>query len=326
MPLMSDEPEDESSPWWQAPVTIVLLAWCASLVLAGVTLATFAAKLHWVFELTCHFALQYAWAAAALLLAFSITRKKWGVLVAGLLLLIHGVPLVGVYFDGEHTPLSDHRPVRVLLANVHTANTQHDELPLLIELEQPDVVLLIEVNSLWLEALDSLASTHPHAISIPRADNFGIALFSRLPFVGASAIDLGAADVPSLEAHFDIDGSPLHIVLTHPVPPGAWGTRERDVQLRHAAEHARGLGARTVLAGDLNITPWSPMFREMLTISGMRDSRKGFGVHPTWISQMPAALRIPIDHVLTSPDIAVVDCRVGPHIGSDHRPLIVDVR
>ena len=56
-------------------------------------------------------------------------------------------------------------------------------------------------------------------------------------------------------------------------------------------------------------------------------SRLGFGVQATWPSvyRIPPMM-IPIDHCLVSPDVRVVGRRVGPHIGSDHLPVIVELQ
>lgn len=35
-------------------------------------------------------------------------------------------------------------------------------------------------------------------------------------------------------------------------------------------------------------------------------------------------MSIPIDHCLHSPDITVINRRVGSDVGSDHYPLIID--
>ncbi len=34
---------------------------------------------------------------------------------------------------------------------------------------------------------------------------------------------------------------------------------------------------------------------------------------------------MPLDHVLASEEWAVLGCKTGPNVGSDHLPLIVDV-
>ena len=70
-------------------------------------------------------------------------------------------------------------------------------------------------------------------------------------------------------------------------------------------------------------SPWGAHFRRLVHDSGLRDSAQGRGVHPSWPAIDPL-LRIPIDHCLLSPCIGLVDRRVGPDIGSDHYPLIVD--
>ena len=72
------------------------------------------------------------------------------------------------------------------------------------------------------------------------------------------------------------------------------------------------------ILGDLNVSPWSPHFGGLLRESGR-------GVQATWPTNL-APMRIPIDHCLVSPDVSVVGRRVGPDVGSDHFPIVVDVQ
>ena len=54
------------------------------------------------------------------------------------------------------------------------------------------------------------------------------------------------------------------------------------------------------------------------------DSQKGFGPQSSWPTELPY-LGIPIDHIVTSPNITTIRRKIGGHIGSDHRPVIADL-
>ena len=49
--------------------------------------------------------------------------------------------------------------------------------------------------------------------------------------------------------------------------------------------------------------------------------------HPTftWPALVPYYLGIQVDHVLFSNNFKVIEKKTGNHVGSDHRPLIVDL-
>jgi endonuclease/exonuclease/phosphatase (EEP) superfamily protein YafD len=94
-------------------------------------------------------------------------------------------------------------------------------------------------------------------------------------------------------------------------------------QLAAIGDRARSDPPALVM-GDLNATPWSRPFAELRAHGGLCDSRAGFGVQPSFPSAS-AALRIPIDHLLASCSIGVRDRRIGPDVGSDHLPVILDL-
>jgi endonuclease/exonuclease/phosphatase (EEP) superfamily protein YafD len=75
-----------------------------------------------------------------------------------------------------------------------------------------------------------------------------------------------------------------------------------------------------VLLGDLNASSFSPVFDELLSGTGLADSRAGFGRLPTWPTSRPALARIDLDHVLVGAGISVLERGVGPPFGSDHLP------
>jgi endonuclease/exonuclease/phosphatase (EEP) superfamily protein YafD len=94
--------------------------------------------------------------------------------------------------------------------------------------------------------------------------------------------------------------------------------RYTAVATRLAGEAANG---RLVLAGDLNLTPWSPRFARLLTETGLDDSGLRRGLAPTWLWPFGLA----IDHVLVGAGLVALDNHLGPELGSDHRPVIVDL-
>ena len=77
--------------------------------------------------------------------------------------------------------------------------------------------------------------------------------------------------------------------------------------------------------GDFNATPWSFPFRRLLSSTDLSNSARGYGLDLSYPANGNLLVRVPIDHLLFSGGLAVVDRRLGPAMGSDHFPLTVDL-
>jgi len=278
---------------------------------------------HFGIQLFTHFKLQYLVVSVLLCVALALYRRP--LYVGGLLVAVAlNASLVVPWYVPDSAP-DNERQLKLLNANVLSSNTDHQRLFDLLDAEAPDVVLLQEVSGQWLEALDALRQTYPYSYAEAREGNFGIALFSRMPFTSASHVDSPPLGYPTIIATLDVEGTTLHLVGTHPmIPVSRQFYADRNEQLSFIAEFIEGREGSHVLVGDLNASMWDIEYRELEDRTGLRNARVGFGIVPTWPTFMPFAM-IPIDHVLVSDDISVVELRSGPRIGSDHLPLIVTI-
>ena len=208
--------------------------------------------------------------------------------------------------------------------NVHTSNQEYARALECIRSLDADIVVLLETNRRWLTELASLEEEYPISLLEPRPDNFGLALFSRLPVEDLRTVVLGEAGVPSTLATLTIDGERLSLLATHPVPPGGRdGFRLRNEQLAAIPAWLRQLDDHVLLMGDLNCTPFSSYFVELTRDAELSNAAQGFGLQPTWPTDS-LLLRIPIDHCLHSDGIWISRFEVGRAFGSDHFPLVVD--
>ncbi len=295
-----------------------------SLLVSSATLVALAAEWWWPFDLLTHFRVHYIWILTPLAIALLIARRYLVALIAGGCLLWNLALVVPDYF-GPTPSAEGSVDIRLMTVNVCTSNRDYERFLAMIRAADPDVILLMEIDDDWLTALDQLRDDYPHSEIAPRADNFGIALLSKLPMETHRVRYVGSAGLPSIESRLLVGDTVFNFFGTHPLPPvNADNYSLRNEQLAATADLVARMEGPKIVAGDFNVTPWSPFFGRMLTRSGLRDSRRGFGVQATWPSHWGIG-GIPIDHVLVSDDVAVKDRRVGPAFGSDHRAVIVDL-
>ncbi len=289
---------------------------------AGTLFAT-ASRLGWSLDLFSHWRAQYAMlllVSTALLLA--ARRWRLAMLPATLAALNLSIVLPVYWGGGDHTA-SGHT-YRLVSANIEASNTHAEKVLDLVRREDPDVLILLEFTPRWMEQLHDLEDRYPVHLLLPHDDNFGIGVYSRLPLVDWQPLEAINPDLWGLRARLDADGRTVTLIAVHTAPPiGGTASRLRNRQLRQLAELAARTQAPLILAGDLNTSPYSPHFADLLKHSRLHDSRRGFGIEPTW-PDLPWPLRTPIDHCLVTPDVRIIDRRVGPPTGSDHRPIMVD--
>lgn len=280
---------------------------------------------HHLFELTSHFRLHYAAAFALLLLIFLLIRQwRWSVF-ATIGVIANAAPAVPWITAPTPPPAPDSTPLRVLLSNVHTANTNTQPLLDLIRAEQPDLIVLEEVDDRWAAELKTLDASYPTSRTVPREDNFGIGIWSRIPLNEIRVVESGTYDVPTITAVATIAGQTIKLIATHPVPPASSdGATARNNHLEEVAKMANQSEIPSVIVGDLNVTMWSPYYTKFEAQSGLKNVRRGFGILPSW--PVPFAMAgIPLDHCMVHSSIGVRSVRLGPNIQSDHLPLIVDL-
>ena len=288
------------------------------------------------------FRVQYAALLAAhALFCLVLGRRRWSALFVAFALLNAGAVLHATRsFPAPAGPPSDPgrsaAPLKILYANVLTSNTDPAPLLALIATEKPDLVALLEINARWkARLLAALAADFPHHSVHPREDNFGLAIFSRAIPGGGRVEFFADVETPSIDLTWFHPDADIRMVLTHPLPPG--DERSNFLRNQHLEDLAKwrrfvaGLAPSgappqpVLILGDLNATPWCPPVRRLLSETGLRPAAGDAGLlAPTWPVPIPF-LRIPLDHALISPELACVSYRVGPDIGSDHFPLLLEV-
>lgn len=306
-------------------VTLGGLCTVAGTAACAATLFGFLGRLWWVWDLCSHFRVQYLLALAAVLVV-TLARRRFVVGgVFGLFAAANLACIAPYYWPAAAAIDQPSAHLRFISVNVHTANRHFDLVRQLVLDYDPDVALLIEVDADWIAALEALRARYPYWHVAARQDNFGIALCSKRPFAACRTLYLGTAELPSIAAEIEVAGQSLTMVGTHPLPPtSAAYTAARNEQLAAVAEYVAAVPGLKVVMGDLNTTPWSHCFRDFVASTKLVESAQGRGVQPTWPTGR-LWLRIPIDFCLVSDTLAVTGRQVGPDIGSDHFPVIVDV-
>ncbi|MCA9569498.1 MAG: endonuclease/exonuclease/phosphatase family protein, partial [Myxococcales bacterium] len=207
----------------------------------------------------------------------------------------------------------------VALLNVHARNPEHAALRAWVDGTGADVVVLVEVTPGLVHALEG---AYPHAVVVPHDDDeFGVGVWSRFP-LGQVVEERPHGYVSTVQLTVDADGAPLRLGVLHAPPPLSPGlVSERADVLAGVAGGLRAHGGPSVLLGDLNLTPWSPHLRHLRVVARLEDGAAGFGPAPTWPA-FAGPLGIPIDHVLVSPEVAVLGYTTATAPGSDHRAVL----
>ncbi|MEQ8468993.1 endonuclease/exonuclease/phosphatase family protein [Coleofasciculus sp. E1-EBD-02] len=290
------------------------------------SVAAYLGGFHRYFELLSHFKVQYFIISCIVLLLLSLARRKTWWLISLFCLTLNAVEVIPWYipqFSDINTPSG--QPLRVLLANVYSDNQRYAEFISLVKAEKPQLLVVQEVNPIWSQQLEALKPLLPYQIVHPRFDNFGIAVYSAIPLRNTEIKSFTEYDIPSIFTEVQWQGQTVSIIATHPLPPiNAEYFNSRNQQLLELGKVISLTNTIHAVIGDLNTTMWSPYYRKFIRQTGLKNARAGFGILPTWPQGAPM-LQIPLDHCLISPEINVLKIRTAGNIGSDHRPLIVDL-
>lgn len=295
------------------------------LTLVGLTVSAFFGALWWPLDLIANFRPQLGGlglVSGAWLLAARWPRTGRVVLVAALV----NVGLVAWLWVPVGEPPADAEELRIVTFNVLAANDNYEGVIEYLDEVDADVVFLHESSRPWEEAI--IASDLGYRVERTRDDNH---IFGTLVLVRGAAQIQGFGFTEREPRSVEVllttyGGREVSVLAVHPLAPVTeLSAGLRDAQLRFAGEWAARQTGPTVVTGDFNAGPWSHAFRRLLDEGRLRDSQRGFGLQPTFPASSNLAFRIPIDHLLVSDGVWVVDRRLGPPLGSDHFPLIVDL-
>jgi endonuclease/exonuclease/phosphatase (EEP) superfamily protein YafD len=236
------------------------------------------------------------------------------------------------------TPVENAALLRVMTYNAGEGGTDVKLVGDFVERERPDVLIVNE----WPAAVTDLrgglgAGWHS-------ADHQSTAVFSRYPI--KSIKKLGPDQfrkpwrAPALRCELATPSGTIYVVGLHLDTPregleairGSLSrvgaemeqmTTDRHSESEMASQLAAESSGPAVVAGDFNMPIDSALYQRYWSSWQNAFSIAGLGYGQTKFTRF---FGVRIDHVLASRDWQVLAARVGPNLGGDHRPVLVDLQ
>ena len=257
--------------------------------------------LHWTAELFSHFVPHYA---AVFALAALCLHNRWRYLWAAWALALTAWTLWPPVLEPP-----DSAATRLIWYNVNLDNRDARGESARLLAADADILALAEIQ-LHDPGWQPLRQHYPHGCVHEENSPFALAVFARAPLAACEVRFI--EDYPYIRATL-ADGRTLY--AAHPPPPiNADLARARIAYLRHLADRP-ATEKSALLLGDLNSSPYSQHYRELLRRAGLHTTtRNGL---PTWLP-----LGLNLDHALVRHGQA--HSSALPWHTSDHRPLQTD--
>jgi endonuclease/exonuclease/phosphatase (EEP) superfamily protein YafD len=287
----------------------------------------------WFYDVHSHFAIQYAIGGFGCSLLFLLFRKWYFALTLFLIALLNVYEVRTSYSEPWQIkpPHSEQPNLVIAQYNKLFINQEWDRIGEWMEQNAKDIdILFVQesgVHSLYL--LQKYKKYFPYQFPERPEEFFNdISILSRYPFK--------AEEVPSLNIDGEMSGvkvvlqtptmpRPLHLYSIHTqVAFGDKNYKERaeDLLIMENAIKNDPYPYKT-FSGDLNLTPYSPVFKTLIRETGMKYNDYSWFPKTTWNDIFHFSfLKIPIDHVLYTPALKLISKEVGPSLGSDHNMVI----
>lgn len=272
----------------------------------------------------------------AIYLYFWDTHRVYESVVLGLLVLAVGYQTVKMIPYTVLMPkqvlaaesVSHDTNIRLLVANVLIDNRESEAFLAIVRKYDPDVILTVETDAWWEEALRPLEEDYPNTLKSPLDNSYGMLLHSRLEMIDPEIRFILKDSIPSMHMQVVLpSGDRILMHFVHPDPPNpryAAETTERDAELLIVARETEKRDEPTIIAGDFNDVAWSYTTSLFQKASGLLDPRIGRGMYNTFNAKNPL-LRWPLDHVFHSDHFKLVRMERGPAWGSDHFPIFIEL-
>jgi endonuclease/exonuclease/phosphatase (EEP) superfamily protein YafD len=206
-------------------------------------------------------------------------------------------------------------------ANLWARNTDVEAITRSIAEAKADIVVLVELGDAPSAQLDRVLADYPHRVLNARVDRPSgaarAAIASRYPL---TAIADRPDGLVSVAATAQTPLGPVNIIGVHLTRP--WPFQYQWGQINQAAALAairRDMTGPVIAAGDFNSVSSARIGRQVQAEARLIPAP---GWPGTWPSAAPSAVGMTIDQVWRSPDLALLERRLGRKTGSDHRPVI----
>ena len=299
-----------------------------SILATALSLAGYLGKFNLYLEFASGYKLQFLLLALCSLFYFGLTHHKIGLIVSLFCIFLNLAEILPWYFDRPTVAnVESYKPLRILSYNVLWKNQQYDKAIALIDREQPDIIAFQEAQAPWQKALTTLTTDYPYHVGATKLE---IEVYSKLPLTNTK-IELYGTYRGLVISDVKIGDNLIKVIATHAYPQLYFGREGWEIRNQHLevgiGEYVKNLRQSVVIAGDLNVSMWSPFYRSVIDKSNLYNARQGFGILPTHsvINPSYASLSAPIDHCLVSQDIKVANFKTEPNIGSDHLPITADL-
>ncbi len=228
-----------------------------------------------------------------------------------------------------NSSLNDSATVSIMVANVYMKNREASAFLNIARAADPDMLLILEPDRWWANALQPLNNKYAYRIEHPLEDTYGMLLYSKYPLTDTSILFLQHNNVPSFHTKVKLPNrEKFYFHGVHPVPPVKSkypdNIGEKEEELLEVGDMILQHQMPAIVAGDFNDVAWSNTSRLFQAEGQLYDTRIGRGLYNTFDARS-RLMRWPLDHVYVTEEFEVIRMERLEDFGSDHFPLFIEL-